>query len=319
MLLEKTGNDVIYYTYDADGSILSMNYLGDEYFYIKNLQGDIIEVVDASGTTVAKYRYDAWGNIVYQWDSGLGIANANPYRYRSYRFDSGTGLYYLNARYYDPSIGRFISADSINYLDPSSGQGLNLYAYCGNNPVMFTDSTGYWFGFDDIVTGPIDEILVLGLLIVAAVIGIPGAADALDDLTGVLNNTFNSVREKINEAKKAIPVMIVLAITSVQKKSNTGAYAIQFSDGNYYIGKGSQFRMYMSAMREGLLHGSTPISFRYEYAASDRDAYKKEYMWMVDYGYYTGTQKMYNRIWSPGRLYYYLDNGSLYSDDYLGR
>jgi RHS repeat-associated protein len=142
VLLEKTGNDVIYYTYDADGSILSMNYLGDEYFYIKNLQGDIIEVVDASGTTVAKYRYDAWGNIVYQWDSGLGIANANPYRYRSYRFDSGTGLYYLNARYYDPSIGRFISADSINYLDPSSGQGLNLYAYCGNNPVMYTDPSG---------------------------------------------------------------------------------------------------------------------------------------------------------------------------------
>ncbi|MDY0295654.1 MAG: RHS repeat-associated core domain-containing protein, partial [Acholeplasmataceae bacterium] len=93
-------------------------------------------------TTVAKYRYDAWGNIVYQWDSGLGIANANPYRYRSYRFDSGTGLYYLNARYYDPSIGRFISADSINYLDPSSGQGLNLYAYCGNNPVMYVDPSG---------------------------------------------------------------------------------------------------------------------------------------------------------------------------------
>jgi RHS repeat-associated protein len=142
VLFEKTGNDVIYYTYDADGSILSLNYLGDEYFYIKNLQGDIIEIVDASGTSVAKYRYDAWGNIIYQWDSGLGIANANPYRYRSYRFDSGTGLYYLNARYYDPSIGRFISADSINYLDPSSGQGLNLYAYCGNNPVMYSDPSG---------------------------------------------------------------------------------------------------------------------------------------------------------------------------------
>lgn len=81
VLFEKTGNDVIYYTYDADGSILSLNYLGDEYFYIKNLQGDIIEIVDASGTSVAKYRYDAWGNIIYQWDSGLGIANANPYHY----------------------------------------------------------------------------------------------------------------------------------------------------------------------------------------------------------------------------------------------
>ncbi|MCR3905882.1 MAG: RHS repeat-associated core domain-containing protein [Tenericutes bacterium] len=142
VLFEKTGNDVIYYTYDVDGSILSMNYLGDEYFYIKNVQGDIIEIVNGTGNTVAKYRYDAWGNIVYQWDSVVGIANINPYRYRSYRLDVETGLYYLNARYYNPSIGRFISADSINYLDPSSEQGLNLYAYCVNNPVMMVDPNG---------------------------------------------------------------------------------------------------------------------------------------------------------------------------------
>jgi RHS repeat-associated protein len=142
VLFEKTGNDVIYYTYDVDDSLLSMNYNGNEYFYIKNLQGDIIEIVDASGYTVARYRYDAWGNIVYQEDSGLGIANINPYRYRSYRYDTETGLYYLNTRYYDPSIGRFISADSINFLDPSNTQGLNLYAYCGNNPVMYIDRDG---------------------------------------------------------------------------------------------------------------------------------------------------------------------------------
>ena len=145
VLFEKTGNDVIYYTYDVDGSLLSMNYNSDEYFYIKNLQGDIIEIVNASGNTVATYRYDAWGNVIYQWDSGLGIAHINPYRYRGYRFDTETGLYYLNARYYDPSIGRFISADSINYLDPSSEQGLSLYAYCGNNPIMRVDEEGnFW-------------------------------------------------------------------------------------------------------------------------------------------------------------------------------
>ena len=127
----------------AYNTLLSMNYNGDEYFYIKNLQGDIIEIVDASGYAVARYRYDTWGNnIIDPWDSGLGIANINPHRYRSYRLDLETGLYYLNARYYDPSIGRFISADSINYLDPSSEQGLNLYAYGNNNPVMYMDNTG---------------------------------------------------------------------------------------------------------------------------------------------------------------------------------
>lgn len=184
---------------------------------------------------------------------------------------------------------------------------------------MYTVSTGYWFGFDDIITGPMDELIVLSLLALATAVGIPGASDALGDLTGTLNNVFNSVKDKIDEAKKTITVTIALAIASVQKKSNTGAYAIQFSDGNYYIGKGSPIRMYLSAMREGVLHGSIPISFRYEYAASDREAYKKEYMWMVDYGYYTGTPSMYNRIWSLGRLFYYLDNGSLYFDDYIGR
>lgn len=145
VLAEKTGNMVIYYTYDADNSLISMNYLNNEYFYIKNMQGDIIRMVDKDGETVAEYRYDAWGNIVYR--SGL-VSDINPYRYRGYRFDLETGLYYLNSRYYDSSIGRFISADSINYLNPSSSSGLNLYAYCESNPVMNIDRDGHsWESF----------------------------------------------------------------------------------------------------------------------------------------------------------------------------
>jgi RHS repeat-associated protein len=152
VLLEKIGTITIYYTYDQQGALLSMNYNGTEFFYITNLQGDIIEMVDINGNTVVKYRYDAWGNIIYSWyDTGLGynLATINPYRYRGYRYDNDLKLYYLQSRYYDPSIGRFINADSVNYLDPSGYTGLNLYAYCGNNPVMFTDSTGhareYWY------------------------------------------------------------------------------------------------------------------------------------------------------------------------------
>lgn len=142
VLAEQTGNDVIYYTYDADATLLSMNYEGRAYFYIKNMQGDIIEIVDIHGNKIAEYRYDAWGKIIYQYDDGSNIDDINPYRYRGYRYDQETGLYYLNSRYYDPVMGRFISADSINYLDPSSATGLNLYAYCGNNPVMYSDPSG---------------------------------------------------------------------------------------------------------------------------------------------------------------------------------
>ena len=91
------------------------------------------------------YEYDAWGNLLSQ--IGSEILNINPFRYRGYYYDAETGLYYLNSRYYDPEIGRFISPDSLKYLDPTYNNGLNLYAYCGNNPVMHVDPNGTLFGF----------------------------------------------------------------------------------------------------------------------------------------------------------------------------
>lgn len=93
-------NDVISYTYVVDGTLISMKLNGNEYFYITNLQGDIIELVDILGNTVATYNYDAWGNIIYQTDND--IAKKNPYRYRGYRYDEETSLYYCNSRYYNP-------------------------------------------------------------------------------------------------------------------------------------------------------------------------------------------------------------------------
>ncbi len=121
------------------------------------MQGDDVEVDDIKGTTVVKYKYDAWGSIIYQFDSGLGVANANPFRYRSYYFDTETGWYYLQSRYYNPSIGRFISADGqTNELLI----GENLYSYCYNNSVMYTDIDGrtpksiIWKGWKIFIHGP---------------------------------------------------------------------------------------------------------------------------------------------------------------------
>lgn len=97
---------------------------------------------------MVKYTYDAWGNHkVLNPDetentSTLFIGNINPIRYRSYYFDIETGLYFLQTRYYDPQIGRFINIDDISYLEPESINGMNLYAYCGNNPVMRVDPDG---------------------------------------------------------------------------------------------------------------------------------------------------------------------------------
>ena len=107
--------------------------------------------LDTDGRRMVQYVYDAWGNhkIVDGYGntitSSTHIGIINPIRYRSYYYDTETGLYYLQARYYDPVIGRFISTDDVDYIDPEVINGLNLYAYCGNNPVMNIDPSGHSF------------------------------------------------------------------------------------------------------------------------------------------------------------------------------
>ena len=113
------------------------------YIYQRNIQGDIIRIFNNEGELVGEYAYDAYGNHTIITDVD-GIASINPFRYRGYYFDEETKFYYLNSRYYDPETGRFISPDSIEYLDPNSINGLNLYVYCGNNPIMYVDPTGHF-------------------------------------------------------------------------------------------------------------------------------------------------------------------------------
>ena len=105
------------------------------------------------------------------------IGNKNPFRYRSYYFDTETGLYYLKSRYYDPEICRFITIDDISYIDPETINGLNLYAYCGNNPVMFSDPNGKakWWQFWKWDWGKICGWIVTGIIAIgAAVLAIAG-------------------------------------------------------------------------------------------------------------------------------------------------
>ena len=152
LLMENRQGNRMYYLYGVTGiEGIIYDYLGyDAYYFDKNTLGDVVAIRDSEGYIVATYDYDAWGNVTVYDSSGQErtdanfVGNINPIRYRGYYYDTETGFYYLQTRYYDPTICRFINADNyelISELSSVAGQ-LNMYAYCGNNPVMYTDENG---------------------------------------------------------------------------------------------------------------------------------------------------------------------------------
>ena len=140
LLRQITGSEVMTFIYGSEG-IIGFKLGTSKYLYRKNVLGDVEEIYDESGTLVGKYSYTAFGECEIETDVN-GIATKNPIRYRGYYFDEETGFYYLKTRYYDPETGRFITIDDVSYLAPDIINGLNLYAYCGNNPVMKVDPNG---------------------------------------------------------------------------------------------------------------------------------------------------------------------------------
>ncbi len=141
----KIGSDTLTFIYGVNGHPMAVKYNYEYYYYVTNILGDVLAIVDDYGTEVVTYTYDAWGNHLSTGGSMASTLGAyNPLRYRSYVYDQETGLYYLQSRYYNPTICRFISADSIGFLG-ADGTPLsyNLFAYCANDPVNRYDPTGH--------------------------------------------------------------------------------------------------------------------------------------------------------------------------------
>lgn len=151
VLAQKTGEDILYFLYDSSDVPVGFVYNDAAYYYITNISNDIVGITDSAGNIIAEYEYDEWGKLISveaESEEAQAIAQMNPLRYRGYYYDNETGYYYLQSRYYDPGLGRFISADDFAYVDASGKFSINAYAYCTNNPVNFSDSTGYDFTFD---------------------------------------------------------------------------------------------------------------------------------------------------------------------------
>ena len=190
------------FSYDANGDVVSVNYNGTEYFYLRNGQNDVVGLMDGSGNRVVEYTYDAWGKLISTTGTlATSLGADNPFRYRGYYYDTETGLYYLMTRYYDPEVCRFISADV--YM--TTGQGVlggNMWAYCLNNPILYSDTLGESvtvciFG----VTFTLIELLVIGVavavvadilingeeaLVIKAAEGAAGAVEAIAQIWQVV-------------------------------------------------------------------------------------------------------------------------------------
>ncbi|MEL7568269.1 MAG: RHS repeat-associated core domain-containing protein, partial [Dehalobacterium sp.] len=139
LVRETTPSGTNYYYYDPSGNLAGLRKNNVTYIVHNNLRGDIVSITDTSGNIVAQYHFDPWGKQI----SYSGTLT-QPFRYASYYYDEETGLYYLKSRYYSPVMGRFLTRDSIEYIEHENPQTLNLYSYCGNDPVNNTDSTGHW-------------------------------------------------------------------------------------------------------------------------------------------------------------------------------
>ena len=176
------------FLYGIDG-VIGFKLNNNSYYYKKNLQGDIIGIYNSDLQLIAKYAYDAWGNHKISYLEGsnfvdfnnessytnisnnnLYIALKNPFRYRSYYYDQETSLYYLNSRYYDPRTGRFINVDDLSVLDITNIalNGINLYAYCLNNPVNDIDSEGNLSWWQWLLFG-IGAVLVIASAVVLTI------------------------------------------------------------------------------------------------------------------------------------------------------
>ena len=153
MYMQVDGKDFLF-SYTPEGVPMGITYLGTAYYYLTNLQGDVVGILNNQGELIVSYSYDAWGNILATQVYGSGtnrtkyqaLANYNPLRYRGYIYDVETSLYYVSSRYYNAELCRWISPEpNIDYGEFDEGTellGYNVFAYCANNPVNNFDPDG---------------------------------------------------------------------------------------------------------------------------------------------------------------------------------
>ena len=222
ILSEKWGNNTLTPLYDNNDEVCGIVFNGASYYFLKNLQGDVISILDSGRNRVAEYLYDAWGVCtVVNDETEEGIAEVNPFRYRSYYYDDETGMYYLQSRYYDPAVGRFINADTPEIgLIASNTLGHNIFSYCVNNPCNLKDSNGHIAVVDDLFI-----LILIGLFAsLALILGwmtIPEIKESWSNYCTSLGNGLADIGNAVIDGGKAAwrysRTQVKLATTAVKE------------------------------------------------------------------------------------------------------
>ncbi len=208
----------LYFFYDSYGNLASIRCFtqGNEYTYYTttNIQGDVLGIYDPQGNIVASYEYDTWGNMLSTTDtSPINISQLNPIRYRGYYFDIETNLYYLQSRYYNPQVGRFLNADG--YV--STGQninGNNMFTYCGNNPVNKSDPSGQsWIA-----------ALIVTAIVASCAIGLSGCSKSSPSKKTAPSNYIKN--KSINQSCYSYAF-------NLPKAANPGDYSLKGNNNDY--------------------------------------------------------------------------------------
>ena len=193
-------NNALEFVYDDSSQPFAVIYkhgsAAELYYYLVNAQGDVAAILDSSGTMVASYNYDAWGSCTVYNSSDAAIGDLNPLRYRGYYYDAETGFYYLQSRYYDPAICRFINADGL-FTDGFVGS--NLFAYCVNDPVNTVDPTGNFA-----ITATV-ALITFGIALVATALAVgisssPGFQGAVEGLCESVGSVAEQIKEKLTNS-----------------------------------------------------------------------------------------------------------------------
>ena len=187
---DSSGNTTARYYYDTAGRPVAGYKSGGYYYYLHtNQRGDVVSLMSYYGGSYGQYQYDPWGRQI-SFSGGLN----QPFRYAGYYWDEETGLYYCKSRYYSPTLGRFLTKDGYGFIEHGDPQTLNLYAYCGNNPVNYSDPTGHWMEGDEELHFSDDEYAEMAQLGVKWQI-----ADKAGDESGK-----NRAHERANEIRENV-------------------------------------------------------------------------------------------------------------------